>query len=97
MDEWGRRSARSPGCWPVGDRLRGYVLCRVRPQHLNTAACSSRRLYFTRLHLGQLLLKQLMLRSAKASRSFPGAVGEGFCGPGGSRCKFPSSYKFLKL
>lgn len=55
--------------WPfwVDDRLHGYVLWRVRPQHLNKAACPSRHLYFPHLHLGRLLLKLLMLWSAKVS------------------------------
>lgn len=43
------------------------VLLRPSACHLNKAACPSCHLYFTRLYLGQLLLKQLMHRSAKVS------------------------------
>jgi len=54
-----------PGPLLVGGRLRGYVLRRDRPRRPSGAACLSRHLYFTRLHLGWLPSARSMLWSGR--------------------------------
>lgn len=80
----------------VDDHLRGQVLRRIRPQHPNNAGCPSHHLYFTWLHF-KMQPVDFKTVDAPVSQSFPEVVGEGFCGPGGSRCKFQSSNNFLSF